>query len=839
MADTLDPMQIVVRILTENGPLGKDVIVARLKDNGVADAGDVIDELLDEMASPVRQLIDERWTWLPAVVDGRMFTHRVDADELDHDFLRVYPDLDSLTDLCEYVEYQRFADGTAAHVAMPGYDDDLLEERHIPLDVIDEPGVLLLAPGTLGRLGVREGEMVGLRLESQGLVVERIAATAQVSTVGARLKALVDDADEPVSLQEAVWTELVEDPSAFTEPLSPLGEIIEESGLIHQTGLLAPAEFDFDAWRFELNCKMLAREHDLDQDDAFALYTLIRIFDRMSMALESGEESVPESLFALTAEVGGVLADPQLAAVFADRTIRAGRRGAAALGLFAETLEPEAPRAARVAYRWLRALALEQLGEVEAAESQLLAAESMDPDWPMTLLELARFASDRGDAERGLSLLHRAGIPPDYHLVQLLEQHRAEAHADIGRNQPCWCGSGRKYKKCHLGREALPLQDRVRWLFAKAAQHVSMTDWEEVLFEVALERSQYFEGDSREALDAAISDSLVMDAVLFEGGALADFLDVRGFLLPEDERLLAEQWLLSDRSVFDVEQVRPGRGVTVRDVRTGDTYDIRERQASRGLKPGQLICARVIPAGDTMQFSGSVEPVALHERDALIELLDNEPDPATLVEQLSRRFAPPRLTNTEGEPTVLCEATVRVGPGIEAALDEIYDRPDESPLWLEHVVTHGMRRVRATLELDGDALRVRTNSEQRMDRVLAALAALDPEVEVLDDARVSVPTVREATALAERMPQTGEGMLDPADPQVSAALTEFIREYETKWLDEPIPALDGHTPRQAADDPTRRDDLIRLLNTFPVGEAARGGMDSDRLRAALGLIQPG
>ncbi|HFT8046801.1 TPA: SEC-C metal-binding domain-containing protein [Klebsiella pneumoniae] len=25
--------------------------------------------------------------------------------------------------------------------------------------------------------------------------------------------------------------------------------------------------------------------------------------------------------------------------------------------------------------------------------------------------------------------------------------------AKIGRNDSCWCGSGKKYKKCHLGRE--------------------------------------------------------------------------------------------------------------------------------------------------------------------------------------------------------------------------------------------------------------------------------------------------------------------------------------------------------------------------------------------------
>ena len=47
-------------------------------------------------------------------------------------------------------------------------------------------------------------------------------------------------------------------------------------------------------------------------------------------------------------------------------------------------------------------------------------------------------------------------------------------------------------------------------------------------------------------------DSWCCDAVLFEGGAFADFLAVRGSLLPDDERLLAEQWLLAQRSVHEV-----------------------------------------------------------------------------------------------------------------------------------------------------------------------------------------------------------------------------------------------------------------------------------------------
>jgi uncharacterized protein YecA (UPF0149 family) len=30
----------------------------------------------------------------------------------------------------------------------------------------------------------------------------------------------------------------------------------------------------------------------------------------------------------------------------------------------------------------------------------------------------------------------------------------------LGRNDACWCGSGKKYKRCHLDRDRLKLQNR-------------------------------------------------------------------------------------------------------------------------------------------------------------------------------------------------------------------------------------------------------------------------------------------------------------------------------------------------------------------------------------------
>ncbi len=872
VADAIDPVEALERVLSEYGPLDEDDIAQRLREAGVADPAGALEQALDEISCPAGQLVDERWIWLPAVLAGRVFTHRLSAGEAAHDLLAVTPDLDPITALCDHDPYRSLADGSSVRIVLAGFDDELLEARGIPDEAVDRAGGLLLEPGTLAALGVAEGDLIALRLSAEGLVLERVTAPAQAA-VGPRLAAVVDTGEDagqdsgddpednaehmpvPELFDAAVWTVCVEDPAAFTEPLPPLSEIADEQGLTRHGDWLAPAGFDIDAWQFENGCARLALRHGLDPDDAFALYTLVQVCNQLSEALtvtditdtddaegadeawaEPAEVAQGDGAFSdLVADVGASLADPLLADLLALETVGKSHFRPAALGMFAESQEPKVPRAARVAFRWLQAVALERLGDIAGAERELLAAETMNPDWPLPLVGLARYASDRGDAERGLSLLRRAGMPPNHPLVTLLERHRAQPRGDIGRNEPCWCGSGRKYKKCHLGREELPLAERVNWLYTKAAQHAMDGNWRDLTTEVAYERARYdFDDGVDDALDTAMNDPLVVDAVLFEGGALADFLDVRGSLLPDDERLLAQQWLLAQRSVFEVEQVRRGHGMTVRDVRSGDVHEVQERTASRQLKPGMLVCTRVLPAGDSMQFFGGIEPVALHQRDALIDLLDEGSDPEVLVAELSRRFAPPTLTNTEGEPLALCEATVGIGEAseIEAALDEAYDRADgeEPPRWHEHVATHGIPHIRATLVLRGDTLQVETNSEQRMDRVLVTLARLDPSATVLDQTRRPVRDAREAAALAALMPPASEGEVDPNDPVMAAALDDFIRSYETRWLDEPIPALDGHTPRQAADDPTRRGDLIKLLDTFP-----GGAMDVDRLRAALGL----
>jgi hypothetical protein len=97
---------------------------------------------------------------------------------------------------------------------------------------------------------------------------------------------------------------------------------------------------------------------------------------------------------------------------------------------------------------------------------------------------------------------------------------------------------------------------------------------------------------------------------------------------------------------------------------------------------------------------------------------------------------------------------------------------------------------------------------------------------------------------AKALPQKGSSFSpdDLTSPEVLAQVREHLTQ---RWLSEQVPALGGLTPVEAANDPTRRQDLIRLLESFrtpsmppmgmPKAAALALGPDPDDLAARLGL----
>jgi hypothetical protein len=94
----------------------------------------------------------------------------------------------------------------------------------------------------------------------------------------------------------------------------------------------------------------------------------------------------------------------------------------------------------------------------------------------------------------------------------------------------------------------------------------------------------------------------------------------------------------------------------------------------------------------------------------------------------------------------------------------------------------------------------------------------------------------------ERRPGTLDSPQGPRPdrpPVRQELLASIIERHEQRWCEEPVPALDGYTPREAAADPTRRGDLMRLIDSFPEIDLTEEvvGLRPTRLRKLLNLSQ--
>jgi hypothetical protein len=505
----------------------------------------------------------------------------------------------------------------------------------------------------------------------------------------------------------------------------------------------------------------------------------------------------PAVLDAVVDELPGVDDDLERADAFARRLLGAASR----------------PPQQAVAH-YLAAVVAESGGRALDADEHLRAAVRADPLCDAAVERLAWYRSDRGDAAGALELLHR--FEPT-ELSRVLESLAVPEGPALGRNERCWCGSGRKYKACHLGRPATPpLPERVDWLYRKA---VSFLDHRGLV--VDEDRARY-----ADAVGWDDDEPLLVDALLVEGGWFERFVAERGPLLPDDEALLARSWTLVPRTVYEVMEI--GDVLRLRDLRSGDRLEVRDELLAGLVHERQMVSGRAVPDGVGHQFVGDVRGVPPGTESRMLEVLDECDGPA-LLRHVAARSRPPQLAVAGEEDDRMrdCRAVLEVvDPGrARAVLDGRY-RPHGDDLWLATTeVADGEHRVLGTLILSGVQLGVDTMTGPRLDTILGELRTALPDARLVSDRRRPLRPDRDTAAT-------------PVTPQLPVEAVEELQDrFERRWCDEAVPALGGRTPREAADDPTRRDEVVRLIRSFPDVDEASGafGMRPSRLLALLGL----
>jgi hypothetical protein len=173
----------------------------------------------------------------------------------------------------------------------------------------------------------------------------------------------------------------------------------------------------------------------------------------------------------------------------------------------------------------------------------------------------------------------------------------------VGRNDPCHCGSGKKYKKCHLDADQAPRRT------ASQTQTVREMDVR-LAAEMARFASRRF-GPDWLAVDLARDlDSLGLflpwstwTAAVGATSVAAAFVETNERRLSAEERDWCAAQRLASPSIWEVTRVQPGL-VDVRDLLTGDTRSVSEERIAEKLVEHDTLLARVIDYRDRSYFGG-------------------------------------------------------------------------------------------------------------------------------------------------------------------------------------------------------------------------------------------
>ncbi len=451
---------------------------------------------------------------------------------------------------------------------------------------------------------------------------------------------------------------------------------------------------------------------------------------------------------------------------------------------------------------------------------------------------------------------------------------RQEASAPRpGRNDPCHCGSGRKYKRCHLRDDESTRAEESRGTALHALDQRLVSEISAFAFAHFGVEARAWVGDFD---DPMLALSLAMPWSVYH-------FCVRGrpafewFLEEASPRPNAEErrWLDAQRaswlSVWEVSEVRAGEGLILHDLLTEEERRVQEVLATETLVKRDCILARVVELDETSVLGGThprpLPPTAAAEivrrargrlrrkRAVAPDRLRDEQLGRYLIRrweeavvELDRRWSrPPELRNTDGEPFLLTTDHFEIAPGARgdvaariAVLGGVQppDRDDADPSYdfLRDPTPGGPPARGATLlgslRSSGDRIRIETNSIVRADALRQRVEEVCGDL-VRHRARehadpLSEPLRRE---LAERPQQT-------PTPEAQQLVLDYKRSHYAGWLDEALPALGGKSPKEAARSRAGRGavdvllkDMENLEQRLPPGER----FDFSELRQRLEL----
>lgn len=601
----------LVAALADGRPHAFDELLDGLAGQLPDDEHEALHALADALDQPrFATLDDEYWLDIIAMCDGRVFTHVLSADEIAAGIVAIQPDLDlPLLPFATTVPFAGGDDGTIV------FDDE-------DADLSDALAVAVAAGGLRGPDGWlanhHAGDTVAFGLRDGRVRLHTATAGDGDGTVAALATAyreLVGEHDACTDLIALQIQLLVDVPAALSDPLPPIGDLVAGAGLEIRGDWVGPAG---GTWMTPP--ERMAAERDAFNAEVFGFSDCCREALRLSEAAFQGfdEEATPDAIVE-------ALAHGQVAEAFAAGYLSRGADPEEARDLigFVDHLLKECRRANLAGVHYLEAVVCDSVGRTVEAEEAARAALRDDPERASAHEIIAEYLDVRGDATGALRHLIRAGATEDdQHVARLAIIAAAAENTKVGRNDPCPCGSGKKFKVCCIDDPQLPEDVRFAWLYAKASVYAMGAARRGAVTHLA-SHTVHAAGAGESASERASQDVRLADLAIFEDGLLEDFLAERGALLPAAEADAAEDWLDVPIGVYEVAAAEDGR-LELADAITGARSWV---IYPRSFEVGHTLVARLLPFGDGVRLGGPLIDVPDGFRESAVALAA-DPDAA-------------------------------------------------------------------------------------------------------------------------------------------------------------------------------------------------------------------
>lgn len=207
-----------------------------------------------------------------------------------------------------------------------------------------------------------------------------------------------------------------------------------------------------------------------------------------------------------------------------------------------------------------------------------------------------------------------------------------------GRNDPCYCGSGKKYKQCHLRidaakeREQRDQGEAARYLrlelprFARDERFVA--DFNEAL---PLYWNNYYEaenvGEMSEFEALRFLDWFVFDYKLEDGSRILDIYaeEFADSLTPLQLSLLNSWQEAAPAGAYEMLSY-DGQELQLRDVFSDEAFTVFEASGRGNVEVGEVILSRLVPVFEQMEFSTVAAYFPGDESKGLVEYVQTAQD---------------------------------------------------------------------------------------------------------------------------------------------------------------------------------------------------------------------